>query len=88
MPPAHVVASTLGTARRPAGTSSGNHLYSPDRPPLQATGPPCWTIAAQAAGLVGADKLPGLAGATADGGTWTVCSGSIRTTPRSSEIWR
>lgn len=30
--------------------------------------------------LVGAHNLPGLAGATADGGTWTVCNGNIHTT--------
>jgi hypothetical protein len=32
-------------------------------------------------GLVGAHNLPGLAGATADGRTWTVCNGSIQVTP-------
>jgi hypothetical protein len=30
-----------------------------------------------AIGLVGADNLPGLAGATADGGTWTVRDGQL-----------
>jgi hypothetical protein len=31
-----------------------------------------------AIGLVGAHNLHGLAGATADGGTWTICNGSIQ----------
>ena len=31
-----------------------------------------------AIGLVGAHNLHGLAGVTADGGTWTVCNGTIR----------
>jgi hypothetical protein len=35
-----------------------------------------------AIGLVGAHNLQGLAGATADGGTWTVCNGSIQVAPR------
>jgi hypothetical protein len=35
----------------------------------------------RAIGLVGAHNLQGLAGATADGGTWTVCNGSIRVAP-------
>jgi hypothetical protein len=32
--------------------------------------------------LVGAHNLQGLAGATSDGGTWKVCNGNIRVTPR------
>jgi hypothetical protein len=36
----------------------------------------------RAIGLVGAHNLQGLAGATADGGTWTVCNGSIQVAPR------
>jgi hypothetical protein len=32
----------------------------------------------RAIGLVGAHNLHGLAGATADGGTWTVCHGNLR----------
>jgi hypothetical protein len=36
----------------------------------------------RAIGLVGAHNLHGLAGATADGGTWTVCNGSIQAAPR------
>lgn len=36
----------------------------------------------RAIGLVGAHNLQGLAGATADGGTWTVCNGSIHVAPR------
>jgi hypothetical protein len=35
--------------------------------------------------LVGAHNLQGLAGATADGGTWTVCNGNIHTAPRSGD---
>jgi hypothetical protein len=35
-----------------------------------------------AIGLVGADNLPGLAGATATGGTWAVRDGRIQTTAR------
>lgn len=31
--------------------------------------------------LVGPHNLQGLAGATADGGTWTICNGSIRAAP-------
>jgi hypothetical protein len=31
--------------------------------------------------LVGAHNLQGLAGATADGGIWTVCNGNIRVAP-------
>jgi hypothetical protein len=38
-----------------------------------------------AIGLVGAHNLQGLAGATSDGGTWTVCSGSIQVAPRDRE---
>jgi hypothetical protein len=38
-----------------------------------------------AIGLVGAHNLQGLAGATADGGTWTVCNGSIQVAPRDSD---
>jgi hypothetical protein len=33
-------------------------------------------------GLVGAHNLPGLAGATADGGTWQISHGILRVTPR------
>jgi hypothetical protein len=36
----------------------------------------------RAIGLVGAHNLQGLAGATADGGTWTVRNGSIQVSPR------
>ena len=39
----------------------------------------------RAIGLVGAHNLQGLAGATADGGTWTVCNGSVQVAPRDSE---
>jgi hypothetical protein len=39
----------------------------------------------RAIGLVGAHNLQGLAGATADGGTWTVCDGSIQVAPRDRE---
>ena len=39
----------------------------------------------RAIGLVGAHNLQGLAGATADGGTWTVCNGSIQVAPRDRE---
>jgi hypothetical protein len=35
----------------------------------------------RAIGLVGAHNLQGLAGATTDGGTWTVCNGSIQAAP-------
>jgi hypothetical protein len=35
--------------------------------------------------LVGAHNLEALAGATSDGGTWTVCNGSIQTTPRNRD---
>ena len=35
----------------------------------------------RAIGLVGAHNLHGLAGATADGGTWTVCDGNVRVWP-------
>ena len=38
-----------------------------------------------AIGLVGAYNLHGFAGATADGGTWTVCDGNIRLAPRGSD---
>ena len=41
-----------------------------------------------AIGLVGVHNLPGLSGATADGGTWTVCSGNIRATPPSRDTTR
>jgi hypothetical protein len=34
-----------------------------------------------AIGLVGAHNLQGLAGATAVGGTWTVCNGTIHVAP-------
>jgi hypothetical protein len=37
----------------------------------------------RAIGLVGAHNLQGLAGATADGGTWTVCNGTIHVAIRS-----
>jgi len=37
----------------------------------------------RAIGLVGAHNLQGLAGTTADGGTWTVCNGSIHVAIRS-----
>jgi hypothetical protein len=36
--------------------------------------------------LVGAHNLQGLAGATSDGGTWTICNGSIQTAPRGKDI--
>ena len=36
----------------------------------------------RAIGLVGAHNLQGLAGATVDGGTWTVGNGSIQVAPR------
>ena len=39
----------------------------------------------RAIGLVGAHNLQGLAGAAADGGTWTVCNGSIQVAPRDRE---
>jgi hypothetical protein len=39
----------------------------------------------RAIGLVGAHNLHGLAGATADGGTWTVCNGNLRLTPRGGD---
>jgi hypothetical protein len=39
----------------------------------------------RAIGLVGAHNLHGLAGATADGGTWTVCNGSIHLAPRGKD---
>ena len=39
----------------------------------------------RAIGLVGAHNLQGLAGATADGGTWTVCNGSIQAAPRNRD---
>ncbi|HEX7164011.1 MAG TPA: hypothetical protein VF223_22570 [Trebonia sp.] len=39
----------------------------------------------RAIGLVGAHNLQGLAGATADGGTWTVCNGSIHVTMRGKD---
>ncbi len=35
--------------------------------------------------LVGAHNLQGLAGATADGGSWTVCNGNIQTIPGSRD---
>ena len=34
-----------------------------------------------AIGLVGAHNLHGLAGATADGGAWTICNGNLRLAP-------
>lgn len=37
--------------------------------------------AEHAIGLVGAGNLPGLAGATADGGTWTVRDGQLISFP-------
>jgi hypothetical protein len=40
----------------------------------------------RAIGLVGAHNLQGLAGATADGGTWAVCDGSIQAAPRGRRI--
>jgi len=49
------------------------------------------TIASAALGtqraieLVGAHNLQGLAGATAGGGTWMVCNGSIQSTPRNRD---
>jgi hypothetical protein len=42
----------------------------------------------RAVGLVGADNLPGLSGATADGGTWTVSNGNIQATPPSRDTTR
>jgi hypothetical protein len=39
----------------------------------------------RAIGLVGAHNLHGLAGATADGGTWTVCNGNLRLAPRGKD---
>jgi hypothetical protein len=36
----------------------------------------------RAVALVGAHNLHGLAGATADGGTWTVCNGNLQVAPR------
>jgi hypothetical protein len=39
----------------------------------------------RAIGLVGAHNLQGLVGATADGGTWTVCNGGIQVAPRDTE---
>jgi hypothetical protein len=39
----------------------------------------------RAIGLVGAYNLQGLAGATADGGTWTVCDGKIQVVPRDKD---
>jgi hypothetical protein len=39
----------------------------------------------RAIGLVGAHNLHGLAGATADGGTWTVCNGNLRPAPRGKD---
>lgn len=41
-----------------------------------------------AIGLVGAHNLHGLSGATRDGGTWTVCNGSIQTAPPEPETER
>jgi hypothetical protein len=38
-----------------------------------------------AIGLVGAHNLHGLAGATADGGTWTVSNGTLRFAPRGKD---
>jgi hypothetical protein len=38
--------------------------------------------------LVGAHNLSGFAGATADGGTWRVCNGNIRTTPQGMDTTR
>jgi hypothetical protein len=38
--------------------------------------------------LVGVHNLQGLAGATADGGSWTVCNGSIRAAPRVSDTMK
>jgi hypothetical protein len=35
--------------------------------------------------LVGAHNLQGLAGATADGGSWTVCGGNIQVTSQDKE---
>jgi len=40
----------------------------------------------RAIGLVGAHNLHGLTGATADGGTWTVCHGVIRVAPAEEDI--
>jgi hypothetical protein len=39
----------------------------------------------RAIGLVGAHNLEGLAGATADGGTWTVCNGNIQVAQRGKD---
>ena len=39
----------------------------------------------RAIGLVGAHNLHGLAGATADGGTWTVRNGNLRLAPRGTD---
>jgi len=39
----------------------------------------------RAIGLVGAHNLHGLAGTTADGGTWTVCNGNLRLAPRGKD---
>ena len=39
----------------------------------------------RAIGLVGAHNLHGLAGATAGGGTWTVCNGTIQFGPRQGD---
>ena len=36
-------------------------------------------------GLVGAHNLPGLTGATKDGGTWQISHGIVRVTPPSLE---
>lgn len=38
-----------------------------------------------AIGLVGAYNLQGLAGATANGGTWTVCNGKIQVAPHDKD---
>ena len=38
-----------------------------------------------AVGLVGANNLHGLTGATADGSTWTVCNGSIQAAPQQGD---
>jgi hypothetical protein len=39
----------------------------------------------RAIGLVGAYNLQGLAGATSDGGTWTVCDGKIQVVSRDKD---
>jgi hypothetical protein len=39
----------------------------------------------RAISLVGAHNLQGLTGATADGGTWTVCNGNLRLDPRGKD---